>query len=146
MTFFMKFWRSCLKHDIFSTFEMARLTYLTRNPTIYNIIRWFAGPMGQTTRQPSVWSIYFFIKSCNILCKNPFNLFFLNYKKNTWNIRRLVDKSFVPSAQRTSVLYCRLMDFTSWGNTVVLGTLNRKSKLPSWLAQTNRASFTGIYY
>ena len=31
-------------------------------------------------------------------------------KKNTWNIRRLVDKSFVPSAQRTSVLYCRLTD------------------------------------
>ena len=25
------------------------------NPTIYNIIRWFAGPMGQTTRQPRVW-------------------------------------------------------------------------------------------
>ena len=23
----------------------------TRNPSIYNIIRWFAGPMGQTTRQ-----------------------------------------------------------------------------------------------
>ena len=32
-------------------------------------------------------------------------------KKNTWNIRRLVDESFVPSAQRTSVLYCRLTDF-----------------------------------
>ena len=26
----------------------------TKNPSIYNIIRWFAGPMGQTTRQPSV--------------------------------------------------------------------------------------------
>ena len=32
-------------------------------------------------------------------------------KKNTWNVRRLVNKSFVPSAQRTSVLYCRLTDF-----------------------------------
>ena len=38
-----------------------------------------------------------------------------NYeKKNTWNFRRLVDESFVPSAQRTSVLYCRLTDF--WCN------------------------------
>ena len=35
-----------------------------------------------------------------------------NYeKKNTWNVRRLVDESFVPSAQRTSILYCRLSDF-----------------------------------
>ena len=30
---------------------------------------------------------------------------------NTWNIRRLVDESFVPSAQQTSILYCRLTDF-----------------------------------
>ena len=26
-----------------------------KNPSIYNIIRWFAGPMGQTTRRSSVW-------------------------------------------------------------------------------------------
>ena len=32
------------------------------NPTIYSIIRWFAGPMEQTTHWPSVWwrSKYFF--------------------------------------------------------------------------------------
>ena len=34
-------------------------------------------------------------------------------KKNIWNIRRFVDESFVPSAQQTSVLYCRLKDFMS---------------------------------
>ena len=35
-----------------------------------------------------------------------------NYeKKNTLNVRCLVDQSFVPSAQRTSILYCRLSDF-----------------------------------
>ena len=34
-------------------------------------------------------------------------------KNNTWNIRRLVDESFVPSAQRTSVIYCRLTDLWS---------------------------------
>ena len=34
------------------------------NPTIYNMIRWFAGPMWQTIRRPSVWrSKYFFIIS-----------------------------------------------------------------------------------
>ena len=32
-------------------------------------------------------------------------------KKNTWTVRCLADESFVPSAQRTSVLYCRLSDF-----------------------------------
>ena len=32
-------------------------------------------------------------------------------KKNTWNFKRLVDDSFVPLAQRTSVLYSRLTDF-----------------------------------
>jgi len=32
-------------------------------------------------------------------------------KNNTWNIRSLVDGSFVPSAQGTGVLFCRLTDF-----------------------------------
>ena len=76
------------------------------------------------TRRPSVWcsKYYFFsITSCKILCKNRFNSFFIffykftkikiksfecpksirNYKKhNAWNIRCMVDKSFVPSTQR----------------------------------------------
>ena len=34
-----------------------------------------------------------------------------NYEKNAWNIRRLIDESFVPSTQRASVLYYRLSDF-----------------------------------
>ena len=33
-------------------------------------------------------------------------------KDITWNIRRLVDESFVLTPQRTSTLYCRLTD--SW--------------------------------
>ena len=37
-----------------------------------------------------------------------------NYKKNNaWNIRRLVNESFVPANQRTSVLYCRWSDFNT---------------------------------
>ena len=36
-------------------------------------------------------------------------------KNNTWNIRHLVDESFVPVNQQTSVLYCRLSDFKCWG-------------------------------
>ena len=32
-------------------------------------------------------------------------------KNNTWNIRRLVDDSFVPLSKQPSVLYCKLTDF-----------------------------------
>ena len=32
-------------------------------------------------------------------------------KKSTWNIRYLVDNSFVPSSKQTSILYCKLTDF-----------------------------------
>ena len=101
-----------------------------KNPTIFNIICWVGGSLGWSSHWPSVWcsKYFFFIKSCKILCKNPFNYFFYkitkmkiksfechksirNYeKKNTWNVRRLVDE-FVPSAQLTSVLYCRLSNF-----------------------------------
>ena len=41
--------------------------------------------------------------------KNQSTLF--EKKKSTWNVRCLVDESFVPSAQQTSALYCRLTDF-----------------------------------
>ena len=34
-------------------------------------------------------------------------------KNNTWNIRLLVDDSFVPSSKQPSVIYCRLTDFLS---------------------------------
>ena len=52
--------------------------FTSKNPTIFNIIRWVAGLLGRTTHGPSVWcSKYyvFFTISCKILCKNLFNLF-----------------------------------------------------------------------
>jgi hypothetical protein len=79
------------------------------------------------THPPSVWCskyYFFFTISCKILCKTDFNLFFYdkiksfecpksirNYEKNNaWNIRRLVDESFLPGNQGPSVLYWRLSD------------------------------------
>ena len=45
-----------------------RFFYIFWNPTICNIIRWFAGPMGQITRRPSVWlSKHFFFFFHNFL-------------------------------------------------------------------------------
>ena len=32
-------------------------------------------------------------------------------KNNAWNIRRMVDESFVPASQQASILHCRLSDF-----------------------------------
>ena len=60
-------------------------TSLTRNLSIYNIIRWFAWPMGLVNQAFDVPSIIFsFTKFFKILCKNQFNsicFFFLwNYK------------------------------------------------------------------
>ena len=40
------------------------------------------------------------------------NNFARNHEKNkTWNIRQLVDDSFVPSSNQPRVLYCRVTDF-----------------------------------
>ena len=79
--------------------------------------------------------ILFFMISCKILCKNPFNLFsyfFYKIKKIEINcfefpiksIRKIIlgtsdswfDDLFVPSFKQPSVIYCRLTDLkTNWG-------------------------------
>ena len=109
------------------------LFFLSSNPSIYNIIRWISWTMGQTNRLLSVWrsNHYFFFHDFlqNSLQKS-FQFIFLffskitkikiecpksirNYeKKNTWNVRHLVNELFVPLAQQTSLLYCRLSDFS----------------------------------
>ena len=53
------------------------------NPTIFNIIRWVDGTIVSLTKRLmfQVHIIFFFIISCNFFCKNPFNLFFYNFKK-----------------------------------------------------------------
>ena len=65
---------------------------VSKNPSFYNVIHWFAGPMGQMTHRPSIW--------CS--------------KCHSWNVRQSVDEWFVPLSQRTNVLYCRLSDFKSF--------------------------------
>ena len=105
---------------ISSVFFLFFFFTLSWNPTIYNMICWFAGSLGQMTWWPSVWcsKYYFlFIISCKILFKIRFNLFLnrftkikiksfechksiRNYKEdNACNIRCLVDNSFVPTNQ-----------------------------------------------
>ena len=114
------------RFDLFSC-VLGRLETksLYKNLSIYNIIRWFAGPMGQTTRWPSVWCskyYFFFHKILQNSLQKHFQFIFWKITKmkiksfecpnsiRNWNFRHLVNESFVPSAQWTSVLYCRLSD------------------------------------
>ena len=97
----------------------------------YNtLVRWANGTNNLSTKRLMFKVFFFFITSCKILCKNPFNWFFnvsmklqkwkwrvlsalrLSeiMKKNSWKDRGLADESFVPLAQQTSILSCRLLD------------------------------------
>ena len=97
-----------------------------KNPSIYNIIRWFAGLMGQTTCQPLMFQVLFiFHKILQNSLQKPSQFFYKitkikikhfecpksirNYEKNYWKVRCLVNES----AQQTSISYCRLSDFYS---------------------------------
>ena len=85
------------------------------------MIRWFAGPFRWRTCQPNIWcSRFSFHKILQNSLQKPLNLSFYFFykitniykklwKKNTWNVRRLVNKLFAPSSQQTSVLYCRVV-------------------------------------
>ena len=82
----------------------------------YNMLGcWVYGTIVSSTIRLMFQVVFFFIISCKILCKNPF-IFFIklqkmkrksfeypksirNMKKNTWNVRRLVDESFVLATQ-----------------------------------------------
>ena len=64
--------------DILKIYSSRIHLSTTRNPAIFNIIRWVAWSLGRTTHWPSVWCTkyyLFFIISCQILSKNRFNLF-----------------------------------------------------------------------
>ena len=106
------------------------------NPTIYNIIlgacsvaRWDKWLINQGSDVLSI--IIFFLISCKSFWENCFNLSFISFinlqekiksfecpesikkyeKNNAWNIRPLVDESFVPLTKRPSLLYWRLSYF-----------------------------------
>jgi hypothetical protein len=68
----------------------------------------------QNSLQKSFQFIFlFFYKITKIKVKNferPESIKSIK-KNNTWNIRLLVNDSFVPSSNQPSVIYCRLTDF-----------------------------------
>ena len=93
------------------------------------LVRWSDGTKDSSTKHLMFQVLFFFIKSCKIICKNCLHLFLLffykltkiksfecpksmrNYKENNaWIIRCLVNESFVSRNQPTSVWCCRLSD------------------------------------
>ena len=59
-------------------------------------------------------------------------------KYNTWNIRRLVDKTFVPGTQWTSVLYWKLSDFRS--QILFIKTAHHRTLLEKlWLGKASQS-------
>ena len=113
-----------------------------RNLSIYKVIRWLAGPMGQTTRRPSVWcsKYYFFFHNFLQILKKSFNLFFYNftkikiksfecpkskpathcfisiYQNNTWTIRCLGDETIDPATQHIilKIIILKIVVLQKW--------------------------------
>ena len=56
-----------------------------------------------------------------------------NYEKKNWNVRRFGDKLFVPSAQQTSVLYCRLSDLLTMGSFLMSIKMDKRR---DWLVDS----------
>ena len=94
------------------------------------LVRWADGTNDSSPKHLT-FQVFFFINSyrlralktlyfhfCNFIKKIIERVFAKNFarfyekKNNTWNIRHLFDELFVPSAQGTSVLYCKLTDFS----------------------------------
>ena len=70
-------WKGC--ENLLS--QLRPLTVLTKKLSIYNIIWWFAGLMGQMTRWPSVWCFkyyFFFKKIFQNSVQKPFHYFFFS--------------------------------------------------------------------
>ena len=109
--------------------------YLQKSVNLqYNmLIRLANGTNDSSTKRLMFQVLFFFIKSCKILCKNLFIHFLLFYKDKKMKVEsfecpksiRNYEKKYwerqtlVPSAQQSSVLYCRLSDswtpsFGSW--------------------------------
>ena len=64
------------------------------NPTIYNIISWFAGPMGQPTRQPGIWHSKYFSVITSYGLKTLYFHFCSIIKKIEKKNERVVAKNF----------------------------------------------------
>ena len=74
--------QQCL--DILKIYSSRIHLSTTRNPTIFNIIRWVAGSLGRTTHWPSVWCsqyYFFFHNFLPIFLQKSFQFIFL-FKKN----------------------------------------------------------------
>ena len=121
---------SCLFIKRPNSVQLIMFLSLSRNPTIYNIIHWFAGTNDSSTKCLMLQVLFFFIISCKILCRNPFNLYFYkitkikiksfecpksikNYKKKIFGTSNAWSTSFLshrPSKPAYYIVDCRIFD------------------------------------
>ena len=73
-------------------FRKFRIPEKSRNPSIYNILRWVAWTMGQTNRQPRVWcsKYYFFILFIDLGRSKLFIFIFVNLWKILIKLKRFL--------------------------------------------------------
>jgi hypothetical protein len=102
----------------------------------YNMLVLWADGADDLSTKPLTFKVYFLIISYNLydiiqkfkendlqgFCKEFCKIIWK--KNNTWNIRNLVNELFVPLAQWTSVLFCRLTDFRSMHSVTKKNCLN----------------------
>ena len=100
---------------------------LSRNPSIYNIIRWVAWTIGQTNRRPSVWcsKYYFFHDFLQNSLQKYFQSICLFFLKNT----KIKVKSFKCPKSIKSLKKIILGTLDAW-STIRLS--NRPSD-PGWI-------------
>ena len=80
------------------------------------LVRWANETNDSSTKHLMFQVLSFFHKITKMKVKSfEFPMSITNYEKknNNWNMRHLVNNLFVPFAQQTSVLYCRLSDLWS---------------------------------
>ena len=89
--------------------------FKSKNPTIYNIIRWFAGSLGEMTDRPSVWCSkhYFFIISNRLIaCPSGPNIQTVSVKKHTpWTIRYFRDLAKFSWILHENIIFFSLVFF-----------------------------------
>ena len=114
------------------------------------LVRWADGTNDSSPKHLT-FQVFFFINSYRLRALKTLYFHFCNFIKkinwkgfckefckilwkqnNTWNINRLADESFVPSAQQTSVLYCRLTDFKCSPNLPMCTVLSRHQSRCRW--------------
>ena len=104
----------------------------SRNPTIFNIVRWVTGSMGWLSHWPIVWCLIFFIISFKILCKYSFNLLFF------YIFTKIKIKNF-ECPKSKPLTHCFIFNLSQWYfNHQMLGRWDDQPSNPAYYTEDCR--------